>query len=104
MTGTLDLSAVPLLEEYESMGRELHSLDLSGLKNLKSLNCSGNLITTLDVYSNSGLVELFCSPTNDSDGNNVLETLYVSKGHNIPGVTVNRSTDHVPSGTKVLTK
>ena len=149
-----DLSAVPLLEEYERISCDLRSLDVSGLRNLKSLTvsdnplgsldlssmtglerlvcnscnlteldvsacpllrwliCGGNRIRTLDLSHNphfegpngDDITGLYCSPMNDADGNNVLETLYVPKGKNIPGVTENRSTDHVPAGTKIVAK
>lgn len=56
-----DLSAVPLLEEYEGMSLGLHSLDLSGLEHLKSLAVSDNPLGSLDLSSMSGLERLVCN-------------------------------------------
>jgi Leucine-rich repeat (LRR) protein len=56
-----DLSAVPLLEEYECISCGLHSLDLSGLEHLKSLAVSDNPLGSLDLSSISGLERLVCN-------------------------------------------
>ncbi len=56
-----DLSAVPLLEEYERISCDLHSLDLSGLRNLKSLTISGNPLGRLDLSYTGNLERLVCN-------------------------------------------
>ena len=105
----LDLSNNKALQELDCSSNYLESLDVSACPLLRWLICGNNMIRTLDLSKNShfegpngdDITGLFCSPMNDGDGNNLLETLYVPRGKNIPGVTVNRSADHVPSSTKI---
>jgi len=52
----------------------------------------------LDISKNKSLTYLYCSPMS------TLKTLYVSTGQSIEGVTLNRSTNRVPSGTSIKTK
>ena len=108
----LNLSNNRDLQELDCSSNQVESLDVSSCPLLRWLICGNNLIRSLDISSNprfSGtngddITGLSCSPMNDPGGNNLLETLYVAKGKSIQGVTVNRSADHVPVGTKIVSR
>ncbi len=108
----IDLSENGGLQELDCSSNRLGSLDISHNPLLRWMNCSNNLIRSLDVSGNphfSGsngddITGLFCAPMNDEKGQNVLESLYLSSGQSIAGVTVNRSPEHVPDGTKLIFK
>jgi len=95
---TLDVSKNTALKTLRCGGNQLTTLDVSKNTALKTLWCSSNQLTTLDVSKNKSLSDLDCSPMS------TLKTLYVSSGQSIEGVTVNRSTNRVPSGTSIKTK
>jgi hypothetical protein len=40
----------------------------------------------------------------DSNGNNLLSTLYIYQGQEIPGVTIDRSKKYIPSETEIIVK
>lgn len=71
ITGGLDLSPVPLLEELQCSASKLKSLDLAPVPQLTHLRCAHNRLTSLDLSPVSRLVELEC------DGNS-LTTLDLS--------------------------
>lgn len=108
----LDLNNNKALQELDCSSNHLESLDVSACPLLRWLICRDNMIRLLDLSKNphfegpngDDITGLFCSPMNDVDGNNLLEALYVPRGKDIHGVTVNRSADHVPVVTKVLAK
>ena len=95
---SLDVSKNTALARLICDSNQLMSLDVSKNTALTDLSCYSNQLTTLDVSKNKSLTNLDCSPMS------TLKTLYVSSGQSIEGVTVNRSTDRVPSGTSIKTK
>lgn len=108
----LDLSKNQALQELDCSSNQIESLDVSSCPLLRWLVCGNNQIRSLDISQNphfegpngDDITGLFCAPMNDRDGNNILETLYVAKGKDIHGVTVNRSANHVPAGTRIVSK
>ena len=96
----LDLSNNAALTQLWCEKNRLMELDLSALVNLNMLSCNDNFISTLNI-SQSPIVDLRCSPMNDTGGNNLLETLFIADGQTIPNVTVNRGEDHVPAETDI---
>ena len=99
------------MEELDCSSNSLETLDTSNNSMIRWLVCSNNLIETLDVSKNrhlsgpnDNITGLFCAPMDDKDGNNILKTLYVSAGQSIEGVTVNRSTEHIPAKTDIVVK
>lgn len=97
-----DLSQNMALETLWIGWNGLKSLDTGTFTNLEDLQCQCNLISSLDISDNGNLVSLDCSPMDDGDGNNVLETLYVASGQVVPFVTRERSSDYVPAGTQII--
>ena len=95
---SLDVSKNTALYYLSCDSNQLTTLDVSKNTALKYLDCYLNQLTTLDVSKNTALTDLDCSPMS------TLKTLYVSSGQSIEGVTVNRSTNRVPSGTSIKTK
>jgi hypothetical protein len=108
----LNLSNNREIQELDCSSNQIESLDVSSCPLLRWLICGNNQIRSLDVFANPHLsgtngddiTGLFCSPMNDRDGNNLLDTLYVAKGKVIHGVTVSRASDHVPVGTKIVAR
>lgn len=108
----LDLSNNHELQELDCSANLLEGLDISSCPLLRWLVCGNNQIRSLDISQNShfegpngdDITGLFCSPMNDRDGNNLLDTLSVAKGKSILGVTVDRSAKHVPVGTRIVSK
>ena len=107
---SVDLSGNPRLQEIDCSGNGMKALDVSGNPQLRWLVCGNNLIGSLDVSKNprlggtngDDLTGLYCAPMNDSKGKNILKSLYLSSGQSIAGVTVNRSTKHVPEETELI--
>ena len=81
---------------------KLAAINVSYCPELATFSCYGNQLTYLDVSINIALTDLNCSPMKDLDGNNLLATLYVSQGQEIPNVTVNRSNLYIPDETQIL--
>lgn len=108
----LDLSNNHELQELDCSSNQIESLDVSSCPLLRWLICGYNMIRTLDVSSNphftgpngDDITGLFCSPMDDGQGNNLLETIYVSNGQSLPGVTTERDDNHVPTGTTIKVK
>ena len=108
----LDLSKNQALQELDCSSNQIESLDVSSCPLLRWLVCGNNHIRSLDISQNfhfegpngDDITGLFCSPMNDRDGNNLLDTLSVAKGKSILGVTVDRSAKHVPVGTRIVSK
>ena len=108
----LNLSNNRDLQELDCSSNQIESLDVSSCPLLRWLVCGNNQIQSLDLSLNShfegpngdDITGLFCAPMNDRDGNNILETLSIAKGKSILGVTVNRSANHVPAGTRIVSK
>jgi len=72
--GTLDLSAMPALEEAYCSNNKITQLNISDGNNLKTLECSNNELSgTLDVSELSDLTKLRCT-------DNSLSSLILSKG------------------------
>ncbi len=92
---TLDLSKNTALTRLECNGNMLTSLDLSNNTALEYLNCNDNLFTTLDLRNNTALTDLYCNMPS-------LKTLYLMKGHEIYGITKNRSTNHINENTEIV--
>ncbi len=95
---SIDICNNPALTSLYCYSNQLTSLDVSKNTALTDLSCYSNQLTTLDVSKNKSLTNLDCSPMS------TLKTLYVTSGQSIEGVTVNRSTNRVPSGTSIKTK
>ena len=95
-----DLSLNPKLKELIITCCDFSAIDLSGLPELRVFHGESNFFRTLDVSANPMLEELFLSPMNDD----VLETLYIAPGQQIPGVTVNRSPERIPEKTVIVEK
>ena len=108
----LDLSGNRDLQEMDCTSNKLEALDISHNPLLRWLVCGRNMIRTLDVSQNPRLTGpngdditgLYCAPMDDDEGSNVLDTLWVKAGQKIEGVTISRSTEHVPAGTLIKTK
>lgn len=109
---TLDLSGNYSLEWLNCRNCGLTSLDLSDCTRLQYLDCSKNYLPSLDVSNNLLLGQavhvdeagLYCVQTTDYFGNNLLKTLYIADGQVIPFVTENRSEEHIPAETNIITK
>ena len=118
----LDLSGAPMMETVDAgdcaiavahvrentflnklsiHNNRLTELDLSGNPYLQTLTCDRNLIRELDLSACTSLTSVRCAPMNDAAGNNVLQTLTLSYGMSIPGITENRSTDMIPAATQI---
>ena len=97
----LDVSNNSNLEKLYCPDNQLEALDVSSNINLTKLWCDGNHLTTLDVSRNLNLTTLFCSPMNDSNGDNLLTTLYMQLGQTINGINSNRSTAYIPAETVI---
>ena len=70
-----------------------------------TIDCSGNLLTTLNIRSLYTVNRLDCSPMNDASGNNTLATLYVTASqNNIEGVTKDgvRDPEKIPEETEII--
>ena len=91
----LDLSKNTALTRLECNGNMLTSLDLNNNTALEYLNCNDNLLTTLDLRNNTALTDLYCNMPS-------LKTLYLMKGHEIYGITKNRSTNHINENTEIV--
>ena len=105
----IDLSHNPRLWRICCWACGLESLDLSANPELQFLQANNNRLRTLDVSCNLKLGApsdsdsgLWCSGQHDEEGRNLLETLYVAAGQEIPFVTVDRSEEHVPSETRIV--
>ena len=83
---------------------KLADLDLSNNPNLAELICNYNQLTSLDVSAITALSLLQCSPMNDLEANNLLSTLYIANGQEIPNVTTDRKSDYIPSETQIVVK
>ena len=101
---SLDVSFFPHLVDLSCRGNQITELDLSANPQLWRLECRDNLLRTLDVSGNPSLYEFWASPMSDPYGNNLLESLYVAKGQEIPYVTKDRSAEHLPAQTEIVTK
>lgn len=99
---TIDLSKNVELETLDVFIGELTELDISQNTKLRSLNCALNKLTSLDVSKNTLLKFLRCEPMTDSNGENLLNTLYIYPGQEIPYVTVNRNYNYIPGGTMII--
>ena len=98
---SLDLTNNPRLNHLWVRNDGLTSLDLSNNPSLSVLACHGNRISTLDVSNNLHIDEMYCSPMEDADGNNLLSILYISENQVIPYVTENRDEGHIPASTEI---
>ena len=118
----LDLSGAPMLEDVDAgdcaiatvnvrentflsrlsvHNNRLTALDLAGNPYLQTLTCDRNLIRELDLSACTALTSVRCAPMNDSAGNNLLQTLILSYGMSIPGITESRSADKIPAATEI---
>ncbi len=97
----LDLSKNKNLKLLMCMDNQLSSLDVTRNSALINLYCYENQITSLDVSKNPALTTLRCSPMDDADGNNLLETLYVGFEQSIPGITTDRNSINIPDETVI---
>ncbi|MBP5487847.1 MAG: hypothetical protein J6Y06_09520 [Bacteroidales bacterium] len=93
----LDVSSNIALESLWCPDCLLTTLDLSNNAALKTLQCYKNQLISLDVSKNALLTILQCSPMNDSNGNNLMATLYVSQGQEIQVL-------QLPSETQIVVK
>ena len=80
---------------------KLTLLDVSNNESLIRLECYNNQLSSLDISRNLNLTKLFCAPMNDSNGNNLLTTLYMQLGQTINGINSNRSTNNIPAETVI---
>ncbi len=99
---SLDVTKNPELVSIMCGNNHLATLDLSQNRELLDLYCENNLLTSLDLSNNAKIVGFGCSPMNDSYGNNLLSTLYICQGHEIPNVTVDRSDKYIPAETQIV--
>ena len=98
---TLDVSNNTNLQDLQCIYNQLTTLNVSNNANLTRLLCHNNLVTTLDVSRNLSLTTLDCSPMDDSNGDNLLTTLYMQLGQTIEGINSNRSTNKIPAETVI---
>ena len=89
---SLGLEANTKLTSLTVSYNRLESLTLSGCPSLKWFMCENNLLTSLDVSNNPSLWTLRCSPMDDSNGNNLLATIYIATGQTINNLTKPEST------------
>lgn len=101
---SLDITALHELDYLNCVGNRLLELDLSGNPKLQELECQENRIATLDVSANRSLIKLWAAPMNNEAGENLLKTLYVAAGQEIPGVTKDRDDEHFPPETEIIVK
>ena len=94
----VDLSKNSSLERISCWNTLLSHLDLGHQAKLESLRCWGTELIYLDVSANPVLLELNCFSCEK------LEVLYVEKGQQIPGVTVDRSEAFIPAYTQIVEK
>ena len=96
---SLDVSQNTALISLWCYSNNLTSLDLSKNTALRTLYCSSNKLTTLDVSkTNLGYnynYPLDCAPME------TLQTLTLKRGWKIDGITLSRSTNYIPSQTKI---
>ncbi|MBO6221685.1 MAG: leucine-rich repeat domain-containing protein [Bacteroidales bacterium] len=94
---SLNLDANTKLTSLTVSYNQLESLTLSRCPSLKWFTCDNNLLRSLDVSGNPNLWTLNCSPMNDTNGNNLLTTIYVAAGQTINNLIK-------PEGTTVIEK
>ena len=95
---TLIISGLSNLARLHCNDNSLTSIDLTGCSALEWIVCCRNRIPTLDISPCSQKISiLHCEPMNDSYGNNILKTVYVSKSQIVPR-------DQLPSQTTVSIK
>ena len=99
---SLDLSHNPGLECLNCFESPISSLDLSQCPRLYELKCWNCKIEELDVSMLPRLKILECSPMSNSSGKNLLTKIYVSEDQEIPGVTLNRSSNNVPEQIEIV--
>ena len=92
---SLNVSGKTALTRIDCQNNKITDLHLSGCSNLKILYCQNNIIEVLDVSENLLLETFKCYPMNDSSGNNVLTTIYISSGQNTNNWTKPASTQYV---------
>jgi Leucine-rich repeat (LRR) protein len=105
----LDVSKNTKLKDLVCTSTDITSLDLSQNTDLELLDCRWNNIVTLNVSKNLHLGEgyygdktsLYCNQNEDSNGINLLQTLYIAEGQVIPFINDNRSDEHIPPTTSV---
>lgn len=94
----LDVSSLAELKELYCNGNRIASLSLEENSKLEILHCSGNALTELDLSHNRQLKEVQCA------GNPNLASVILHYGHEITGITSNRSNDYVSEHTAILTR
>lgn len=77
---SIDVSQNANLRDLEIGENKLTELNISNNVKLNRLCCQYNQLTSLDVSNNTALTELECNPMNDTNGNNLLETIYIANG------------------------
>ncbi|MBP3565927.1 MAG: fimbrillin family protein [Alistipes sp.] len=77
---SIDVSQNAKLRHLEIGENKLTELNISNNVKLNRLYCQYNQLTSLDVSNNTALTELECNPMNDTNGNNLLETIYIANG------------------------
>ena len=98
----LDVSKNNALTYLYCGANQLTNLDVSKNTELTYLSCYVHQLTNLDVSKNNALKSLCCSPMNDSEGNNLLSTLYIYQGQEIPKVTNDRNANYIPVKTEIV--
>lgn len=101
---SLDVSNNAVLLVLQCSNNMLTDLDVTHNSELVRLVCNHNYLSTLDVSKNTVLNYLDCSFMNDLDGNNLLATLYIFGGQEIPYITSDRNINHIPPGTQIVVK
>lgn len=89
--GSNQVTAIDVSRNTELVGlycgnNQLTSIDVSQNTKLVRIELGGNKLTSLDVSNNMALETLICTPMNDINGNNLLETIYVAEGQEIDNV------------------
>ena len=77
---SIDVSQNAKLKRLQVDNNKLTELNISNNVKLNTLYCQYNQLTSLDVSNNTALTELECNPMNDTNGNNLLETIYIANG------------------------
>jgi len=101
---TLNLNNCADLATVWCFNNNLTELNLDNNPKLIDLNCEGNQIKTLDLTHASGLKALDCSPMNNKEGNNCLETINIPKIKIdfINGTTYKRNVSNIPGSTVII--
>lgn len=98
----VDASANTQLQTLYLHNNRIQVLDLRACTRLTALTADRNLLSELDLSACIGLTSLDCAPMDNDEGSNVLQSIKLSQGVTIQGVTVNRSSANIPDATSII--